>query len=641
MSKIGDLFVRLGLKKDEFSRGIKDAKKEIEGFGIGLKNMAAGAKVAWAAVAAAVVKFATDAVKMTQKWGDEWKTMMAGVNAAYGSFVRQLASGEGFSNLFANMREASRLAREAARELDEVFERTTSYNYTEAQTNKEIAQLQLIMRDSSKSDKERMAAAQQIIQKTEELGRLKKDIATQEADGYRKQLKSQTQMNDDEINFLVREYNQNKAIIDQGRAYLQEKKRLEGNVSAARNNAAFAAGRPGSDYLTQQWLDAKDALDKFEAGTSQAVKDVAAMTAKYDKGNDELISNLAKAEVAVINVDTAMYHAQMRATSMLGSLSKAGSGVSTGDTTDPGAEAAAKIQQRAVDSAKSELHLLAEKYNAEKALLQQYGMDTEALTKEYEANTYKILLDYTNKRGANAQEREALLREAYKAEKDELQQAGIDITTLTDSFMKRLLEISDEGFQEFVDQLDEEFPIELEPIEIVDDEFQAWLDQLERNVERAKEITEDFHNAVVAGFSDACQEMADQLFGLEDFNPASVIKALLDPLCKMAITAGEIIMLEGIATVAAKDALLSFGWTGYGAIAAGAALMAAGAAASAGLAALAKNGGTATSSSTYQGGSGAASTQTIKTELEVVVTGRISGRDLVLSGQRTVSENNR
>ena len=640
MSKIGDLFVRLGLKKDEFSRGIKDAKKETEGFGIGLKNMAAGAKVAWAAVAAAVVKFATDAVKMTQKWGDQWNTTMAGVNAAYGAFVRQLASGEGFSNLFANMREAARLAREAAQELDEVFERTTSYNYTEAQTNKEIAQLQLIMRDSSKSDKERMAAAQQIIQKTEELGRLKKEIATQEADGYRKQLKSQTQMNDDEINFLVREYNQNKAIIDQGRAYLNERKQAQKDKTWLSIGAALD-DTPGGSALGQMRDDAAQRVKDLDAATSQAVKDVAAVLQKYDKGNDELISNLAKAEVAVINVDTAMYHAQMRATSMLGSLSKASSGVNTGDTTDPGAEAAAKIQQRAVDSAKSELHLLAEKYNAEKALLQQYGMDTEALTKEYEANTYKILLDYTNKRGANAQEREALLREAYKAEKDELQQAGIDITTLTDTFMKRLLEISDEGFQEFVDQLDEEFPVELEPIEIVDDEFQAWLDQLERNVERAKEITEDFHNAVVAGFSDACQEMADQLFGLEDFNPASVIKALLDPLCKMAITAGEIIMLEGIATVAAKDALLSFGWTGYGAIAAGAALMAAGAAASAGLAALAKNGGSATSSSTYQGGGGAASTQTIKTELEVVVTGRISGRDLVLSGQRTVSENNR
>ena len=85
------------------------------------------------------------------------------------------------------------------------------------------------------------------------------------------------------------------------------------------------------------------------------------MTKKYDKGNDELIANLGKAEVAVINVDTAMYHAQMRATSMLGSLSKAGTGGTT-DTTDPAADAAAKIQQRAVDSAKSELHLLAEKY---------------------------------------------------------------------------------------------------------------------------------------------------------------------------------------------------------------------------------------------------------------------------------------
>ena len=30
MSKIGDLFVRLGLKKDEFSKGINDAKRETQ-----------------------------------------------------------------------------------------------------------------------------------------------------------------------------------------------------------------------------------------------------------------------------------------------------------------------------------------------------------------------------------------------------------------------------------------------------------------------------------------------------------------------------------------------------------------------------------------------------------------------------------
>lgn len=638
MSKIGDLFVRLGLKKDEFSKGLNEAKRETQGFGDKLKGMASVAKVAWAAVAAAVVKFATDAIKMTQKWGDEWKATMAGVNAAYGSFVRQLASGEGFTNLFANMREAARLAREAARELDEVFERTTSYNYTEANTQKEIAQLQLIMRDSSKSDKERMDAAQKIIQKTQELATLKKDIATQEADAYRKQLKSQTQLNDQEINFLVREYNQNKAIIDQGRAYLQEKKRLEGNVSAARNNAAFAAGRPGSDYLTQQWLDAKDALDKFEASTSQAVKDVAAMTTKYDKGNDELIANLGKAEVAVINVDTAMYHAQMRATSMLGSLSKAGAGGTT-DTTDPAADAAAKIQQRAVDSAKSELHLLAEKYSQEKALLQQYGYDVTALTKEYEENTYKILSDYAKKAGLTADERADLLRKAYKAELEELKQAGLDTTTLTNQFMQKLLDLGDESFQEFCAQLEAEFPIELDPIEIDDTELQEWLDSLEAAVQRAEELAQEFGEAVAGGFSDACQEMMGQLMGLQDFNPGAIVQALLEPLADMAIKEGEILIAEGIGVEACKKALESL--NGYAAIAAGAALVMIGSAAKMGLAALAKSGASSSTASTYQGGVQSTQTQMIESELTVYVEGRISGSDILLSGQRTVNSNNR
>lgn len=637
MSKIGDLFVRLGLKKDEFSKGLNEAKRETQGFGDKLKSMASGAKVAWAAVAAAVVKFATDAVKMTQKWGDEWRTTMAGVNAAYGSFVRQLASGEGFTNLFANMREAARLAREAAQELDEVFERTTSYNYTEANTQKEIAQLQLIMRDSSKSDKERMDAAQKIIQKTEELATLKKDIAIQEADGYRKQLKSQTQMNDEEINFLVREYNQNKAIIDQGRAYLKERKQAQKDKTWLSIGAALD-DTPGGSALGQMRDDAAQRVKDLDAATSQAVKDVAAVLQKYDKGNDELISNLAKAEVAVINVDTAMYHAQMRATSMLGSLSKAGTGGST-DTTDPAAEAAAKIQQRAVDSAKSEMHLLAEKYAQEKALLQQYGYDATALTKEYEENTYKILSDYAKKSGLTADERADLLRKAYKAELEELKQAGLDTTTLTNQFMQKLLDLGDESFQEFVDQLEAEFPIELDPIELDDTELQQWLDSLEAAVQRAEDLAQEFGDAVAGGFSDACQEMMGQLMGLQEFNPGAIVQALLEPLADMAIRQGEILIAEGIGVEACKKALESL--NGYAAIAAGVALVAIGSAAKMGLAALAKSGGSSSTASTYQGGAQSTQTQMIESELTVYVEGRISGSDILLSGQRTVNSNNR
>ena len=42
MGKIGDLFVRLGLKSDGFKKGMNDAKKETQSFGSKLSSMKAG-----------------------------------------------------------------------------------------------------------------------------------------------------------------------------------------------------------------------------------------------------------------------------------------------------------------------------------------------------------------------------------------------------------------------------------------------------------------------------------------------------------------------------------------------------------------------------------------------------------------------
>ena len=41
MGKLGDLWVRLGLKSDDYKKGIDKAKKETKGFGSTLANMKA------------------------------------------------------------------------------------------------------------------------------------------------------------------------------------------------------------------------------------------------------------------------------------------------------------------------------------------------------------------------------------------------------------------------------------------------------------------------------------------------------------------------------------------------------------------------------------------------------------------------
>ena len=574
MGKIGDLWVKLGLKKDEYSKGMQEAGGEVDVFHSKLKGLKVGAAAIWAAIGAAVAKFAKDAISMTQKWGDQWSQTMAGIKGAYSAFVRQISSGDGWNNLFANMREAYRVSKEVAAALDEIFERKTSFSYQEADTEKRIAQLQLIARDSSKSEAERIAANKEIISLTEDLGKAKKAIYEDEAKEHRKLFASQTHLNDQQIDFLVKEYNQNRAVINQAREYLKTKKEL--SEVGGQGFFTESVGPIPSPVAKQQPISPE--LEKLERETPQAIKDIAELTKMYDRANDDLVKGMADAEVAVIRIDTETMHAQTRATALLGTLSKAGSG---GDT---GREQAERIQQRAQDSAKTEIQILNEKYEQEKALLKQYGIETTALTAEWSENVNE------------------LIRKALDVDLNDVQLPDFDFT---------LPEIDDE-------------------------DFQASIDSLVAGMDRAREFAEELGHTIAGGIADAVQELTDQFAGLEDINPGRVVQALLTPLADMAIKAGEIIAAEGVATIAAREALETFGETGWGAVIAGTALMAAGAAAKSGLASLAASGGRSTATTSY-GSSGTSGNdlQTIQTEMTVYVTGRISGNDILLSGQKT------
>ena len=54
MGKIGDLFVRLGLKKDGYSKGLKEAKTEATGFGSKLGTVLKGVAAGFGVVGVAV-----------------------------------------------------------------------------------------------------------------------------------------------------------------------------------------------------------------------------------------------------------------------------------------------------------------------------------------------------------------------------------------------------------------------------------------------------------------------------------------------------------------------------------------------------------------------------------------------------------
>lgn len=595
MGKIGDLWVRLGLKKDDFKAGMDDAKKDVSGFGSAMGRMAGLAKAAWAAVAAAVVKFATDAVKLTQRWGDQWNVTMAGVRGAYQSFVRDLSNGVGWGELFQNMRDAYRSAKEVAAALDEIFERKVSFSYQEAAINKQIAELRNITSDTSKSDAERKQAAQQIIELEKQLGKVKQDIANQEGDARRKAFQEATHLNDEQTDFLVKNYNANREAIQDARAYGEQRLKLEKDIANAQR-AASSGPAASRQYSLANLEKAKSELAELEAQTTDSVRAVWEMTKGYDRANDELVQGMAEAEVAAINAETEAINAQRNAVRTIGQIDNrnglgAGAGAGKGTAQDDESlQQARAIQARLDQAAKSEVQIMREKYEEEKALLEKHGMDTERLTQEYLAS---------------------LIADAVEP-----------------------------GLDDIADAVDNFEPVEIEPLEISDETgVEEWIAELERLTEIAEDRAARFKEAVVSGFSDGVQELTDQLFGLSEVNGGAIFAALLGPLADMAIKEGELVMMQGIAIEEIKSALESL--HGPAAIAAGAALIAVGAAVKSGLSSLANTGGRtagSTATGTYSGGSSAAQVQEISSELTVYVKGEISGDAIVLSGERTINE---
>ena len=307
---------------------------------------------------------------------------------------------------------------------------------------------------------------------------------------------------------------------------------------------------------------------------------------------------------------------------------------------------------------------LAAKYEANLKLLQQYGEDSTALSEKFTKDLVANLS--LNAKSDDLLEGIMPASERLKKHYDELlaimEKYNLDTTSLREKYnlllvqadaeeqeeLKTENEALDEWSRNWIENFAAVNGLSLEPInkelKNFTDQVLEEVDRQEKAADTVKELINGFRDAAINGFVDATQEMMDQLFGLQEFNPGRIVQAMLTPLADMAIKAGEIIMAEGAATIAANSALMTFGETGWGAIAAGAALAAAGAAAKAGLSALAQSGGKATATTSYGGGmssTSGAQTQTIQTEMTVYVTGRLSGSDILLSGQKTQNNWNR
>jgi hypothetical protein len=175
MGKIGDLWVRLGLKSDDYKRGMNAAKKQTSSFAGGLDKMKAGALAVWAAVGAAVTKFAKDFIGATNTINDKWQATMSGIRASYQSVLADMSTYKpdfsSFRNFFknewnwikktfGNAKEAGDAAQEMTKAFDAEFELINSVKLQKAMIQEELNDLYVKMRDTTLSPADRQAAAE-------------------------------------------------------------------------------------------------------------------------------------------------------------------------------------------------------------------------------------------------------------------------------------------------------------------------------------------------------------------------------------------------------------------------------------------------------------------------------------------------
>jgi len=185
--KIGDLWVKLGLKKDEFSRGMKEAGDEVSGAGglLGkIKAFKGGALAVWAAVAAGAVAMADKFAHTSQRLGDQWDQVTAGLKASWNTFLSAVNSTD-FSGLGKRIANSFREARQLASLKDAEFEVTNSIELQKSAMKDELAILRVRMQNQKLSQKERLEAQQEYLAKV-------KPLYDQEA-AYRKRYSVQAQ----------------------------------------------------------------------------------------------------------------------------------------------------------------------------------------------------------------------------------------------------------------------------------------------------------------------------------------------------------------------------------------------------------------------------------------------------------------
>lgn len=552
MGKIGDLWVKLKLKSDEYKKGLDDAQSKTRSFSDKIKSLSVTAKAIWGAIGISAAKLAGDFIKSSQTIGDAWDKTMSRLTTKWQAVVAELnrsLAGSGTESLGQQLARGfmgpiwgtlfgpnSKRAGLAGKSLSEAKDAMTEIEYafrlTMAQTGPKLHELYLKMMNSALSASEREAAA--------------KD--------YRKEVED---------------------------IYAPRVKGIKDVMDKTAQQYLAIGGISPDKYSTDKVLELIKMMGSDPAKVEREYSD---FFAGYQSIGDDISGNLVNTMEAYYNATNEMNDILKRADRTAQSMEKTGLddiikklGAAKDGMSDFRAQVAEEAEVMAAD--------------------EEFQKMSDPL-EEFERTHDEVLSNMTEKQRTFAELAQESYEKAARAAYDYAQE-------------------------------------EQESMDMAQDAADTAMANLEDRMQKAEELNNMLSDSIASSISDSTQAFSDMLFGLDDADASAVLGALLQPFANMAKQLGEMLIVEGMGIAAFKESMKSL--NPAVAIAAGAALVALGAALSSGIQALGKSGGSSAMSSSTGSSASSTTNENISTEMTVYVKGKISGKDILISGDNARS----
>lgn len=515
---------------DEFvaaSKKLKEVRarmKEIEGAAGQTQKMFGGffKKIGWAGLLTGALatfkKFVSDMIAETQLIGDKWRVETAGWKSAYGSFIADLSSGKGWNEMVQRMKDAYANGKKVAAMLDEIFERNNSALLQESELNLEAEKQKKIYMDTTKSAKERIAAAEEYDRIQKQIAENRKVVAQEELDAYKLQLQTRTELSDQELDLFIRDYNNNKDLIDQANEYKKELAAKKQMVEALYNTMTSGEGR-AYDAVKVRYDEAVASLNDFVAATDKSVVHWADMVDKYNLGNDEMVKNYVQARQKVVDADTNYERATQRSNRQAATIRK---------------QLSQDTQKAVNDAYKKDIDASNARYQELQNQAKQAYLDGESSYEQYQQR-----LEDLNRR--SLEERTAIA-EKHKQSTIEFQTQILDLAVKDKQKLEKLMDDLQKDTQKAMDDAMDELDKGVEAFMAeLDKENEEQLQKWQELCERAEEIRRE--NSPIYAIK---EEMAEELSALEELHKNGLLSekdyqdARAKIIAKYASKAGDI-----------------------------------------------------------------------------------------------------